>query len=143
MSLPPEATAKETLSPEERHQPDVVPSRPIAIASVVLVLVLVLGYLIPTALEYQWMAREAQQSAPANPLAEIEGRRLPPAPRLQVNPVRDMAELRRAEDRVLNGYAWVDEEAGIARIPIDRAMAIVAEKGLPPAAPTPAPGAGS
>lgn len=143
MSLPPEATAKETLPPEERHQPDVVPSRPIAIASVVLVLLLVLGYLVPTALEYQWMDRDARESAPANPLAALEGRRLPPAPRLQVNPVRDMAELRRAEDRVLNGYAWVDEAAGIARIPIDRAMAIVAEKGLPPAAPTPVPGAGS
>ena len=143
MSLPPEGSASVTPRPEERHEPDLVPARPVPIGSAGPVLPLILGYLIPTALESQWMAREARRSGPANPLAALEGRRLPPAPRLQVNPARDMAELRRAEDRVLKGYGWVDEAAGIARIPIDRAMAIVAERGLPDAEQTPAAGGGS
>lgn len=140
MSHPPGGSASR---PEEHHEPDVVPARPVVIGSVVLVLLLVLGYLIPTALESLWMEREARRSGPANPLAAREGRRLPPAPRLQVNPARDMAELRRAEDRVLKGYGWVDEAAGIARIPIDRAMAIVAERSLPRAKQTSAAGGGS
>ena len=35
------------------------------------------------------------------------------------------------EKAVLESYAWVDRSAGLARIPIDRAMEIAASKGLP------------
>jgi hypothetical protein len=48
----------------------------------------------------------------------------------------DIAELKRAEDEQLSTYGWVDQEKGVARIPIDRAIDEVAEKGLgatPPA----------
>jgi mono/diheme cytochrome c family protein len=31
----------------------------------------------------------------------------------------------------LNGYGWVDQEAGVARIPISRAIDLLAERGLP------------
>jgi hypothetical protein len=121
------------------HEPDVVQGRPILLGTLVLILLLVLGYLIPTALEHALMERQARLSAPANPLAERQGARLPPAPRLQVNPARDIIEHRRAEDRVLSSYGWVDARKGIARIPIARAMALVAERGIgarpaPPAA---------
>jgi hypothetical protein len=40
-------------------------------------------------------------------------------------------ELRTAEDTDLNSYGWVDRTAGIARIPIDRAMQLLLERGLP------------
>jgi hypothetical protein len=36
--------------------------------------------------------------------------------------------MRAAEERVLHGYAWVDREKGIVRIPIEQAMEILAEK---------------
>jgi hypothetical protein len=39
--------------------------------------------------------------------------------------------LRRSEDKALAEIGWVDRKAGIARIPIDDAMKIVAEQGLP------------
>lgn len=52
-------------------------------------------------------------------------------PRLQANPAQDMASLRAAQMETLNGYAWVDQESGIARIPLSRAMEIVAGHGLP------------
>ncbi|MEZ4735224.1 MAG: c-type cytochrome domain-containing protein [Caldilineaceae bacterium] len=42
-----------------------------------------------------------------------------------------LAERRNAEMAQLQGYGWVDQEAGIARVPIDRAIALVAESGLP------------
>jgi hypothetical protein len=113
------------------HEPDVVAARPVWIGIIAIVLLLVLGYLVPTALEYALMEREARLSPPANPLAASEGSRLPPAPRLQVNPARDIAELRLAEDRILGSYGWVDRSKGIARIPIALAMRIAAEKGLP------------
>ena len=55
----------------------------------------------------------------------------PPAPRLQVDPATDLENLRKAEAAVLNSYGWVDRKAGIVRIPIDRAMEVRAERGLP------------
>jgi hypothetical protein len=126
------------------HEPDVVPSRTIWVSAIALIVILSLGYFVPTALEGWLLEREARRSTPANPLAATAGRRLPPAPRLQVNPARDMAELRLAEDRILLDYGWVDRQKGIARIPIDRAMAILAAKGrprapAPVAPPAPAP----
>ncbi len=39
--------------------------------------------------------------------------------------------LRRAEDQRLHTYGWVDREAGVVRIPIERAMGLIAERGLP------------
>jgi hypothetical protein len=39
--------------------------------------------------------------------------------------------MRAAEDKILNGYGWVDREHGVARIPIDRAIDLLAQRGLP------------
>lgn len=55
-----------------------------------------------------------------------------PAPRLQAQPSTDFAAMKAAELRRLNGYGWVDRARGIAHIPIDRAMDIVASSGLSP-----------
>jgi hypothetical protein len=54
-----------------------------------------------------------------------------PGPQLQTSPTRDMQEMVRAENARLQSYAWVDRDAGIARIPIDRAMELVVQQGLP------------
>ena len=35
------------------------------------------------------------------------------------------------EDSVLNHYGWVDPERGVVRIPIDRAIDVIATRGLP------------
>ena len=37
----------------------------------------------------------------------------------------------RREDAVLNGYGWVNKEAGVVRIPIAEAMRLTVERGLP------------
>jgi hypothetical protein len=46
-------------------------------------------------------------------------------------PLGELAALRQREDRLLHGYAWVDRQAGIVRIPIDDAIDLVASRGLP------------
>lgn len=71
------------------------------------------------------------QATPEFPLAQSQARRLPPEPRLQTNPRGDLLELRQKEDRILTSYGWVDRDAGIVRIPIERAMALTAARGLP------------
>ncbi len=74
-----------------------------------------------------------QQAAIAFPLAEGRGQqlRLPPLPRLQPLPVNDIAEFRAEEERLLRTFGWVDREAGIVRIPIEDAMRLTLERGLP------------
>jgi hypothetical protein len=61
----------------------------------------------------------------------------PPAPRLQTSPVHDLVELRARDGAALHEYAWVDREAGVVRIPIERAIEVLSARGLParPAAP--------
>ena len=84
----------------------------------------------------------ARQADPPNPpLARHEQGRKPPEPRLQEMPFKDIAALRAEEQAVLESYGWIDEKAGIARIPVAEAMKIVAERGLPRWAAPPAAGA--
>jgi len=54
-----------------------------------------------------------------------------PEPRLQVAPQVDLAALRAREDATLNGYGWVDRKAGVVRVPIERAMDLLIQRGLP------------
>ncbi len=54
-----------------------------------------------------------------------------PEPDLQVASSRDYQAMRAAEEAQLHSYGWVDREAGIAAIPIERAMEILAGRGLP------------
>jgi hypothetical protein len=64
------------------------------------------------------------------PLAQVGRPVLPPEPRLQVHPREDLKLLRRQEDAILSSYGWVDRSAGVVRIPVDRAMQLVIERGL-------------
>jgi hypothetical protein len=54
-----------------------------------------------------------------------------PAPVLQPDPTADMNKFRAAEEEQLNTYGWVDKNAGIVHIPIERAIDLVAQQGLP------------
>jgi hypothetical protein len=57
---------------------------------------------------------------------------LPPEPRLQRSPSSDWREYSKAQQAELNRYAWVDRQKGVVAIPIDRAIELVAQRGLPP-----------
>jgi hypothetical protein len=54
-----------------------------------------------------------------------------PTPRLQVDPARDLAALRETEQRRLSSYGWVDHRRTTIHIPIERAMSLIGERGLP------------
>jgi hypothetical protein len=55
-----------------------------------------------------------------------------PTPRLQTDDGnQDLADLHQREDLLLNHYTWVDQSQGKVRIPIERAMQLIAERGLP------------
>jgi hypothetical protein len=82
---------------------------------------------------YRWFAASPGTPEPATPL--VPERQQPPPPRLQTSPHRDIESFRAAEDRALSSYGWVDRNLGVVRIPIDRAIDIVAQRGLPARAP--------
>ena len=91
---------------------------------------------------------EAEQ-APVSPLvtnAPADTRRIPaqygndyekylkegfPAPQLEVNERTELNGERLREEDTLSTYGWVDQKAGTVRIPIDRAMDLLAQRGLP------------
>jgi hypothetical protein len=54
-----------------------------------------------------------------------------PAPDLQVASSQDYQEMRANEEAQLHSYGWVDRQAGIAAIPIERAMELLLHRGLP------------
>jgi hypothetical protein len=82
---------------------------------------------------YNYLERqEAVEKTARYPMSLLSPERpLPPAPRLQTYPFQDIKELRQAEAPVLNSYAWIDKKAGTVRIPVDRAIDLLAERGLP------------
>jgi hypothetical protein len=50
---------------------------------------------------------------------------------LETNERVEIKDFRLKEEQTLNSYGWVDEKAGVVRIPIDRAMQLLAQRGLP------------
>jgi hypothetical protein len=74
--------------------------------------------------------RAEQEAAPPPPVMAPEPV-LAPGPKLLARPEGDLARVRAAEEERLQGYGWVDPAAGVGRIPIDRALEILAERGLP------------
>ena len=43
----------------------------------------------------------------------------------------EMMALRARQDAELNSYGWIDRSNGVVRIPIERAMDLIAQRGLP------------
>ncbi|MFC5864295.1 hypothetical protein ACFPT7_18460 [Acidicapsa dinghuensis] len=55
-----------------------------------------------------------------------------PSPRLQTDDgYQEVTDIHAKEDLLLDNYSWIDESRGTVRIPIERAMELIAERGLP------------
>lgn len=92
---------------------------------------------------FQLLAKRAERNdPPPPPLSRPADHALAPEPRLQTAPVADLAAIQEEERRALGAYGWADEGAGLARIPIEDAMAMYVAQAGRPAAST-APGAPS
>lgn len=82
-------------------------------------------------LMYKAMSRQAEQADAAVSAFVREQRTLPPEPRLQVDEPATWARELARQNALISGYAWVDQQAGVVRIPVDRAIDLLAERGLP------------
>ena len=54
-----------------------------------------------------------------------------PEPQLETNERTELNKIRLQEEQKLSTYDYVDKDAGTVRIPIDRAMELLAQRGLP------------
>ena len=79
----------------------------------------------------------ASSDAPPPPSRAALGKDLPPEPRLQgvpgheFDPQKDLRFKLKADTEANEKLEWIDKNAGIAQIPVEDAMKIIAEKGLP------------
>jgi hypothetical protein len=80
---------------------------------------------------FVWFQAAAAGADVPNSLRVGEDVRIPPEPRLQVDPRQDLSTYREREAALLDGYRWVDKNAGVVRIPIDEAMKRLIERGVP------------
>jgi len=82
--------------------------------------------------------RQAAKDDPVvSPLTAPAGQ-LPPAPRLVVNEPLVLEKQHQTEAEILEKYGWVDQAAGVARVPIAEAKKLLLQKGLPVRAEQPA-----
>jgi hypothetical protein len=84
---------------------------------------------------YYFYAYLMQSRAEAGPPAaeRASGKVLvPPEPRIQSSPSSDLRAMRASEDTQLNSYGWVDRPNGIVSIPIESAIQLTAQRGIPP-----------
>ena len=73
-----------------------------------------------------WISRDTPPSRLASTLPAR-----PPAPRLQDYPAQELKEFHAREQEALHSYGWVEPNAGVVHIPIERAMELTLERGLP------------
>lgn len=57
--------------------------------------------------------------------------KLPPLPRLQAFPAKDLAEFKTVQLNRAETYGWADKQAGIAHVPVEKAMEMILKNGLP------------
>jgi hypothetical protein len=108
---------------------DVEPRAIARFGIILLVVISVVAALLVPLLRH-FAALEGRSDPPPAPLARHPGR-LPPEPRLQTQPFADIEKMRAEEEPILTGYGWVDEKAGVVRIPVEEAMRVLAARGLP------------
>jgi hypothetical protein len=113
-------------SAEAGYELSDLPPKGIALFALILaVTVLIVGFL-TYGIARHFRAGAVSRQLPASPHAQ---RREPaPAPHLWVNPAQEFKAMRAEDDLVLNSYGWVDKQKGIARIPIEQAMELLAQQ---------------
>jgi len=103
------------------------------LGAILLILVVLIELVMWRMLSQRVHATRGQE--PARSTVAVET--LPPEPLLQGSAGhralldQDLAEMRQRDDEILNRYVWVNVQAKVVRIPIDRAMDLLVQRGLP------------
>ena len=130
----------------ERVESSVLQPRPVLLFLVILFVATAFVFVIVKGLDFGLRKLDKSTQPQAATQVQTEERKLPPEPMLQGAPGKgstatkdeatdlpldEMGRVRKETSEKLNSYGWVDKPGGVARIPIDRAKEMLAEKGLP------------
>ena len=123
--------------PKSAHEKSDVDLTYIVIFSLALVAMAFVVYIALWWMFDHFSVRQARLNPPPSALVLRGEQQRPPEPRLQgvpgheTQPVEDLERMRASEDAALNSYGWVDQTAGVVRIPIEQAKTLLEERGLP------------
>jgi hypothetical protein len=79
---------------------------------------------------FRYLETHPATSVQPNPMALFDSQ-IPPAPRIEEHPAIEIQQLHTQEDQTLSTYGWIDKSKGIVRIPLDRAIELQLQRGLP------------
>lgn len=114
--------------PRRGHETSDANIRNLIIFGVCLALTVIAGLIISRGV-FSYFVGHQGLGPPASPFEDV--RMLPPGPRLQVTAPQELKRYEDSQAQILKSYGWMDQKAGIVRIPVERAMDILLQKGLP------------
>ena len=115
-------------TPDQGHERGDVSVRPLLIFLGLLAVGCVVALFLMRWLFNVFDASARARDLPGHPLAEEQ---VPAAPRLQADPPSELEAYLLQQEELQSTYGWLDPEAGVVRVPIDRAIDLVLERGLP------------
>jgi hypothetical protein len=126
---------RSNMSPETEHQPkreDGYERRDVNVRGLLQFAFCMAVVLILVIFGMRWTFHYLSAISPAGPPPTpfAQARALPPEPRLEIRPRQDLKSFCDEQLNMLNSYGWVDQQKGIVRIPIERAMDKLVEQGL-------------
>lgn len=132
-------TAKDLFNPPDRElrnedvrfEPKDVSHNNVILTGAVLLIVVwaVVGLL---SFYFSYLSHYRAEVSPPTIPYEEGAQKLPPEPRIQASPTADLQTLRAKENDILTHYRWIDRSKGVVAIPIDRAIELIAQRGIPP-----------
>jgi hypothetical protein len=129
-SLPAGVDAEDLRAGYERSD-----MNPLAVGVAAVTLLIILGAVLlgVTLFEQAVVGIPFTVSRPADLISGLQATPAPtpPAPLLEAQSGQTLDPYRLIEERKLNSYGWVDRSAGVIRMPIERAMDVTAQRGLP------------
>jgi len=102
--------------------------KPVVVFTLVLTIVVAASFWAMSGVFVALVERERAADAPPHPMAQpVE----PPAPRLQRETAADLIAHQERELQLTTRYEWIDRTSGVVRIPVERAIELTLERGLP------------
>jgi hypothetical protein len=117
-------------SHEPHHELSDIWARPVLFFAIGLAILIIVTFITMKSL-FTFLDEEANRSDPELSGVAAQRPQLPPLPRLESAPVSARKQFFENEKEIIESYGWVDQKQGVARIPVARAMELVAERGMP------------
>ncbi|MGH9401873.1 MAG: hypothetical protein ACRD2P_07180 [Terriglobia bacterium] len=114
-------------APIHSHEPRDADVRKLMWFGVGLLALIIFGYVV-TEVTFSYYVGQRKV---VQPTALFSKEQMPPAPLIQEHPGQELQGYLKEQNQILDSYGWVDRKAGTVRIPINQAMNMLLQKGLP------------